>query len=315
MRLFPATARALRLPASARVLRFFLLFVSLWALTPANVRADLSQKDARKVIQTMAGISLPSSAVQVRQVTTSAEGAAEVSTEIQAVFRATQHDARWRLSEVRTGQDTWERLELIAQAMQVKLPTGACDAPSQFVRDASASSLTVKRARCLVAELLGVTLPSDEVRIKSLSSLDLPFGSESSALIVSLIRVDFRFSRDTAGWHVAEFKSGNRGWTNVAALPSGLNEVKRVTATSDLTAIASALIDFRRKRGVFVVSDKESVLIDHLSPQYLTRVIRLDPWHRPYQYDGEQDRFSLRSLGPDGKPNTADDIVVSGPTP
>ena len=29
----------------------------------------------------------------------------------------------------------------------------------------------------------------------------------------------------------------------------------------------------------------------------------------------EQDRFSLRSVGPDGKPNTPDDIVVSGPTP
>jgi hypothetical protein len=55
------------------------------------------------------------------------------------------------------------------------------------------------------------------------------------------------------------------------------------------------------------------VLIDHLSPHYLARVIRVDPWHRPYQYDGQQDRYSLRSFGPDGKPNTPDDIVVSGP--
>jgi hypothetical protein len=55
------------------------------------------------------------------------------------------------------------------------------------------------------------------------------------------------------------------------------------------------------------------VLIDHLSPKYLIRVIRVDPWHRPYQYDGQQDHYSLRSLGPDGKPNTPDDIVVSGP--
>jgi hypothetical protein len=55
------------------------------------------------------------------------------------------------------------------------------------------------------------------------------------------------------------------------------------------------------------------VLIDHLSPRYLARVIRVDPWHRPYQYEGQPDRYSLRSLGPDGKPNTQDDIVVSGP--
>jgi len=30
-------------------------------------------------------------------------------------------------------------------------------------------------------------------------------------------------------------------------------------------------------------------------------------------YDGQPDHYSLRSLGPDGKPNTPDDVVVSGP--
>ncbi|HEY2961044.1 MAG TPA: type II secretion system protein GspG [Pyrinomonadaceae bacterium] len=296
-------------------MRILLICGFLLALSPANVRADLSQKDARKVIQTMFGASLPSSAVRVQQVTTSAENAPEVSAEIQAVFRVRQVDGEWRLSEIRTGQDTWEHLELIAQALHVKLPVGGCDAPSQFARKPSASAFTVKRARCLLSELLGVTLPSDQVRIKDLSSLDLPLGSESSALIVSSIQADFRFAHDAKGWRVSEFKSGNRDWARVDALAVALNEVKRVNATSDLAAIANALVDFRRQRGSFVVSDKESVLIDHLSPQYLTRVIRLDPWHRPYQYDGEQDRFSLRSLGPDGKPNTLDDIVLSGPTP
>jgi hypothetical protein len=264
----------------------------------------------------MFGASLSNSAVRVQQVRAGAEGAAEVTAEIEAVFRVRATDGRWRLSEVRTGQDTWERLDLLAQALQANLPSGSCDAPSQFVRrEASASALTVKRARCLVAELLGVTLPADQVRIRELSSLDLPFGSESSALIDSTIQVDFRLARDARGWRVSQFKSGNRDWTNLDALPVALNEVKRAAATSDLATVANALIDYRRKRGSFVISDKESVLIDHLNPQYLTRVIRVDPWHRPYQYDGDQNRFSLRSLGPDGKPNTPDDIVVSGPTP
>jgi len=290
-----------------------LLSVALWALSPANVRADLSQKDARKVIQTMFGSSLPSKAVRVEQVRTNADGAAEVSAEIQAVFRAKQADGDWRLIEIRTGQDNWERLDLVAQAMHAKLPVGSCDTPRQVARNAAALELTVKRARCLVAELLGVTLPSDQVRVKDLSLLNLGIGSEPSALIVSLVQADFRLARDANGWRVSEFKSGNREWVNVAALAGALNDVKRVSATSELTAIANALVDFRRKRGSYVVSDKESVLIDHLSPQFLTRVIRLDPWHRPYQYDGEQDHFSLRSVGPDGKANTPDDVVVSGP--
>jgi hypothetical protein len=297
------------------LIKFFLLLISLWTLAPAALAANPSQKDLRKAIQTMFGASLPGSAVRVQQVRSGAEDTAEASAEIEAVFRAKATDGRWRLIEIRTGQDTWERLDLIAQALHTKLPEGHCDAPSQLVRDPSASAMTIKRARCLVAELLGVTLPSEQVRIKDLSSLDLPFGSESSALIESSIQVDLRFARDTRGWRVSEFKSGNRDWANLDNFAIAFNEAKRASATNDLAAIANALIDFRRERGSFVISDKESVLIDYLSPQFLTRVIRVDPWHRPYQYDGETDRFSLRSLGPDGKPNTPDDVVLSGPTP
>jgi hypothetical protein len=290
----------------------FLLLISLWALTPANVRADLSEKDARKAIQTMFGASLPGSAVRVEQIRTGAEGGAEVTTELQAIFRVRQVDGHWRLSEIRTGQDTWEQLETISRALNVTLPAGSCDDPS-LLRNTGANALTVKRSRCLVAELLGVTLPSDQVRIKSTSALNLPFGSESSALITALIHIDLRLTRDTRGWHVSELKSGTREWTRIDTLTSALNETKRVAATGDLTTIANALVEYRRERGVFVVSDKESVLIDHLNPRYLTRVIRVDPWHRPYQYEGAQDRFSLRSVGPDGKSGTADDVVVSGP--
>src|SRR5690349_3514509 len=296
-------------------MKFLLLFISLWALAPAALGANPSQKDLRKAIQTMFGASLSSGDVRVQRVNTSSEGVAEASAEIEAIFRAKATDGHWRLSEVRTGQDTWERLDLIAQAVGAKLPAGNCDTPPQFGHDAASSAMTVKRARCLVAELLGVTLPSDEVRIKDLSSLDLPFGSESSALIESTVRVDLRLARDTRGWRVAGFKSGNRDWTNLDNFATAYNETKRASATNDLAAIANALVDFRRARGSFVVSDKESVLIDHLSPHYLARVIRVDPWHRPYQYDGETDRFSLRSVGPDGKPNTPDDIVLSGPAP
>jgi hypothetical protein len=308
--------------------RFLFLLVFLWAVTPATVRADLSQKDARKAIQTMLGASLPSSAVHVERVSAGADGVAEATAELQAVFRVKQVDGRWRLSEVRTGQDTWEQLELVAQALGTQLPAGGCDAPSQFARSASAiearsvsamdarsasaTELNVKRARCLVAELLGVTLPSDQVRIKDLSGLELPFSSESSALIEALVQVEFRFARDARGWHVSEFKSGSREWARIDTLATALNDVKRAAAGDDLNTIAGALNDFRRTRGSFVVSDKQSVLIDHLNPRYLKRVIRLDPWHRPYQYEGAADHFSLRSLGADGKPRTVDDITISG---
>ena len=294
-------------------LLYVILVLLCGFVTPIEARADINQKNARKVLQTMLGWSLPSDAVRVESIRASGAEGAEVSAEIQTVFRLRLIEGHWQLREVRTAPDRWEQLEVIARAAGTELPSGECDAPSQFARSKYATELTTKRARCLVASLFGVALPSDDVRIKEVSPFGLSMGSESAALVVAFIRADFRLSRDAKGWRVAEFKSGKRDWVNVAGLAAAMDLAKRSTATNELSTIAKALGDFRRERGSFVVSDSESVLIDHLSPRYLPRVIRVDPWHRPYRYDGQPDRYSLRSLGPDGKPNTPDDIVVSGP--
>src|ERR1043165_195584 len=291
-----------------RVLTVVLLAIA----GPVSARADLSEKQARKVIQTMGGWSLPGSAVRL-QIRSNSADSAEVSAEIETVFRLRLYEGHWQLREIRTAPDRWERLEVIARAAKVEVPEGECDAPPLFARSRLATQLTTKRARCVVAALLGVALPSDDVRIKEIDPFGLSIGSESAALVTALVGVGFRLARDKSGWHVAEFKSGTRDWVNVTNLPAAIDEVKRTAAAEDLSTIAKALGDYHRDRGYFVVSDKESVLIDHLSPHYLARVIRVDPWYRPYQYYGQQDRYSLRSLGPDGKPNTADDVVLAGP--
>jgi Type II secretion system (T2SS), protein G len=277
-------------------------------LAPVEARADISQKDARRALQNMLGWALPSDAVRIRSVRSSGAESAELSAEIQTVFRLRLFEGHWQLREIRTGPNRWERLEVIAHAGGAELPADQCEGALQL-----ATHLTTKRARCLVANLFGVALPSDDVRIKEVSPFGLSIGSESAALVDALVRADFRLVRDAKRWRVAEFKSGNRDWVNVTGLETAIDQVKRSAATDELSTIAKALGDFRRERGSFVVSDSESVLIDHLSPRYLPRVIRDDPWHRPYQYDGQPDHYSLRSLGPDGKPNTPDDVVVSGP--
>jgi len=279
----------------------FLLVLAL--ANPLQARADLNQKQARKVIQTIGGWSLPKDSVRVRAIVGD-----QVSADLELVFRLRLQDGHWQLREIRTGQDRWERLDLIARAMQAELPADRCDGPSRL-----SSDLTTKLARCLVASLFGITLPSDDVRIKEISPFGLSIGSESAALVVAFVKFDFRLARTASDWQVAELKSGSRDWVNVADVSSRIDRLKRSAATDELTLIASALAKFHRERGYFVVSDKESVLIDHLSPKYLSRVIRVDPWQHPYQYKGQQDRYSLRSVGPDGEPNTTDDIVVSGP--
>lgn len=178
--------------------RLFLNLCLLLALADTN----LSSSQARKAIQTTAGISLPSGAVRVQRV----EGV-EATAELQLVFRVTQHEGRWRLSEVRTGPDRWEPIDLIARAAKIEPRDDDCDAPSEFAQTKESTDLTTKRARCMVAALFGVALPSDQIRIREVSPFGLSFGSsDASALITALVELDFRFARDQRGWQVTSIK-------------------------------------------------------------------------------------------------------------
>lgn len=41
---------------------------------------------------------------------------------------------------------------------------------------------------------------------------------------------------------------------------------------------------------------------------YMEKTIPADPWGNPYVYEASGDQYMVRSSGPDGQPNTADDI-------
>lgn len=283
-----------------------LAVAALVCLNATTSFADLSQKQTRKLIARMAGLTLPESSVRVARIVMDSADTAEATADIETVFRLAQNEAgNWSLKEIRAGQDRWEELEIVARAAHASLPVSACDTLTEPI-----SSLGVKRTRCMVADLLGVTLPSDAVRIKDISTF--PLGSQASATAVALLRVDVRLKRNGKSWHVTDLRTGNRDWFNLDTLTQSMDQIKRERAIADLELMARALKAFHKDRGVFVVSDKHSVLIDHLSPAYLARVIRVDPWNHPYQYEGDRDRFTIRSLGPDGKPGS-DDVVVSGP--
>jgi Bacterial type II secretion system protein G. len=285
-----------------------LLSLVLIGLCVGTAQADLSRGQARKLISNISGISFPKSEIHVIDVTQD-DSSASVRAQIELAFRATQNkDGVWRLNEVRLGPDHWEDLGVMARAGNFQLSEPDCKNSSK------GNDLKNAEARCLVAALFGVTLPSDDIRIKEISALGLPFGTRASALVVSLVELNFRFSKGK-DWNLTGFKSGNHEWSDVSGLPQSMNAEKQTVAKAELASIVKALDSYRRDRGSFVVSEKESVVIDHLSPRYLNQVIRLDPWHRPYQYRGERDRFTLRSLGPDGKPDTGDDIVATNTSP
>jgi hypothetical protein len=283
------------------------------AMAAPNVRAELSSKQARKALTRLAGFELTSGAVRVKTIATTNDSTAEVSAEIRTVFKFAQdRQGSWRVVEIRTGQDRWEEVELIAAALRVSVPASNCTAPDPPARGLGAIDPSVKRARCLLGSLLGIEIPSDALRIQEVDPMPIPLATQASATVVAWVKIEARLLNDQHGWHVTELRTGNRGWIHIDAVLAAVSEVKQKQARSELELIASALEKFRRERGYYIVSDSQAVAIDHLSPRYLARVIRVDPWHQPYRYAGERDHFTLRSTGPDGKENTPDDIELTG---
>ncbi|MEP6818567.1 MAG: type II secretion system protein GspG [bacterium] len=290
----------------------FSLTALLLIFTAVDARADLSASQARKVMTRVAGVELKSSAVRVKSVSATSASAADVTAEIQTVFRfEADKEGRWRVAEVRTGQERWEDIDLIASALGTQVAKGDCTAPVPPSRGKTAVDPSVKRARCLLGSLLGIEIPSDAVRIQEVNTMPIPLASQPSATVVAWVRVDARLTSEKSGWHVTELRTGNRDWVKLDPFVAAVKEQKQKQARAELDLIAKALETFRKDRGFYVVSDKQSVAIDFLSPRYLARVIRLDPWHQPYKYLGERDHFTLRSTGPDGKADTPDDILVN----
>jgi hypothetical protein len=293
---------------------FGLLIFFLLAFSVPNVRADLKPKQARKLITRMPGFELSSGAVRIKSISATSADATEVTAEIRTVFKFEKDkQAGWRVAEVRTRPGQWENLTLVARALETSIATSACNAPDPPFKGVLAVDPSLKRVRCLLGALLGVEVPSDAIRIQEVAPLAVPLAPQPSATVVAWIRVDTRLMNGSKGWQVEEVRTGNREWVKLEPLIASLNAEKQQKARTDLEAMAKALEQFRGERGFYVVSDKHSVAIDYLNPRYLSQIIRVDPWHQPYKYEGQRDHFTLSSIGPDGKDNTADDIKLAGP--
>jgi hypothetical protein len=163
--------------------------------------------------------------------------------------------------------------------------------------------LSAGEARGLIARMPGFELPRDAVRVKEVTVLG------NSAVVVAQVETAYKFEKDSNGkWRVAEVRTGQDRWQSVDELARSLGEEKASVARAEMETIATGLEGFRRARGFYVDGSSIAVLMDHLQPNYVCRVIRTDPWHHPYAYSGTANSFSLRSAGPDGKLDTPDDI-------
>jgi len=291
----------------------------------------LKEKAARDVIVAAPGFALSKGAVKVREVSPAGAEPVTVLADVTEAFRfawvedesAPQNTGifkqkRWRAVEFRTGDRSWEDFDFLPAALGAARAEAARRALEELVTEFAARQAELKKkgggaegAAEGKAEdkAEGAEAKPDEpltrgpLTIKQLS----PMGSSAVAEIV--VEATFRLTRDARGrWRVSEVLIGGESLGDPAEVAHALDSQKAERARAEMREVATALEAFRLERGFYVVSEDAAGLVDHLSPRHLKTIVRIDPWHRPYRYAGTREGFALSSDGPDGKPNTPDDV-------
>ncbi len=295
----------------------------------------ISKDTARKAITRVAGLELKNSDVQIKALSGTGT-TAEVVAAIKTAFQLQQNDqGQWQAVEVRVGDRQWEEIDLLTrawhtdrttplltqlEALTAQLVARAAEQQRRKEKNEPADKeprkATDKDQRELKEpRLLGANADDTEdlragpLVVKNFSAL------LSSATIEAELDATFRLNRERGQWQVTAARIGDGAWQEIAPLVAALNTEKATRARADLATLAAALEAFRRERGFYVVADTSAALVDQLNPRYTTSIIRLDPWHRPYEYTATPATYTLRSLGPDGKANTADDVTSGNAGP
>jgi hypothetical protein len=292
----------------------FCLLVSSATATqkkPKKPKPALSEKEARRVIAAAPGFNLSTGAVKVKEISpagaTPVTVVADVKTAFHLVWVADERveqtagifkQKRWRAVEFRTGERAWDEFDFLVAPLGAERLEAARGALEQLVNEFEAKQ----------RESEGKTVEPLRRGALVINSL----GAMGSSVVAEVaVEATFRLGKDAQGkWRVSELLIGGEPSGDLAQLWESINARKAERARADLGVVRAALEDFRRERGFYVVAEDSVVLMDHLSPRYIKRIIRLDPWHNPYRYAGTTAGYTLNSDGPDSKSGTADDVTV-----
>lgn len=320
------------------------------ALTSASrvgaAKSTLKKSDAQKLVAAYSLLELGKDAVTIREITPG-DSSATVAATVRVGVRF-ERDAKgdWRAVELRVGDREWESLDLLARAINNDSFTrarAALDAlateldaqarekarrddekkksgkpeesgarATENARETKKKSGGKSKAEQKASDKAEPELVRGALRVKNPETALSPIGK--SAVVEVGIETAFDVVREGGKWRVASARVGGENLPDADAFARALDAEKQNAARADLEALAAALETFRRERGFYVVADSETALVDFLNPRYTSRIIRLDPWHHPYEYAGTRDGFTLTSRGADGKLNTADDLTLRNKT-
>ncbi|MCZ6485998.1 MAG: type II secretion system protein GspG [Acidobacteria bacterium] len=120
-----------------------------------------------------------------------------------------------------------------------------------------------------------------------------------------------RLIKKDGKWLIEEFRIGDRRWERVEHILAVINEQRTETTLQQMSLIREGIRRYANLNNQAPQVESFEELMDILSPQFQSRIVRIDSWSNPFFYRpmGVND-YALSSAGPDGHLGTPDDLVV-----
>jgi hypothetical protein len=165
-----------------------------------------------------------------------------------------------------------------------------------------------------LATKLIMEIPQETLEKKDIEVVNIIQVSGSEAIADTTLKTAFRLEKVRGKWAVREVRLGHGQWEKVSDLVQTLEVVKIEETRQLCDRIAEAIRRYQEANGALPVFKNYIGLSDLLSPTYLTPLIRLDAWNRPFEAERTgSNTIVIRSAGPDGRFGTKDDIIRTFP--
>jgi len=172
----------------------------------------------------------------------------------------------------------------------------------------TSARLSHDEARKKIAAIGQSNLIPDAIEIRRIVSQ-----SDTTAIAEATVTLAFEFKRasSNAEWHIEAVRLGDRDWISLDELLAAINEGRRRVTSQSMQQLADGVEKFRSENGSLPAARDIGALTDTLHPRYMKELIREDGWGHAILYEVVgPTTFKLVSPGADGRPGTADDVVV-----
>lgn len=169
----------------------------------------------------------------------------------------------------------------------------------------ASSGLSAKQARELLRRLGGAELKPDQVRIKTVSN-----GLNGNAVVEAQIETAVRFKQEKDEWGIAEIRFGDNHWESVELLTEAIQREKTRRTELQMQQMVAAIENYKTEHGSYIVAETFDKMMEQLPGREVVKLLRVDYWQQPFNFQGTANSYRLVSSGADLKSGTNDDLIV-----